>query len=364
MTRLFRLTLVLTYRCNMACAYCYVKLATRDVMPRATAVASIDLALARLNGPGILDLGFFGGEPLLELAEMVHLTALARERAAAQGARVLAKVTTNGTLLTPAALGELAAADIDLTVSLDGVREAHDRARPYLSGAGSYAAVVEGLARAVNSGRPVTVNMVVDPANVALLDRGVEEVLALGVSRVVLSVNYDARWQPADLARLEEQYGFVGERWAREMRAGRALSLSFIDEKIDRGMTGCKPGGEVCSFGLAEMAVDPRGRLFPCERLVRDAGGDEWTIGRMPEGVDPERLAAVRGPLDQAPDDCGRCALNALCTNFCACMNVSRTGKVNEPDGLVCFLESLTTRITRRVAAEVVKWKTSVSPRS
>lgn len=364
MTRLFRLTLVLTYRCNMACAYCYVKLATRDVMPRATATASIELALARLGGPGILDLGFFGGEPLLELPELVHLTALARERAAAQGASVIAKVTTNGTLLTPAALDALAAADVHLTVSLDGVREAHDRGRPFLSGAGSHAAVVEGLARAVNARRSVTVNMVVDPTNVAQLDRGVEEVLALGVDRVVLSVNYDARWRQADLAQLEEQYGFVGERWAKHMRAGRTLSLSFIDEKIDRAMTGCKPGGEVCSFGHSEMAVDPRGRLFPCERLVRDDGGDEWTIGRMPGGVDPARLAAVRGPLDHEPDDCARCALNALCTNFCACMNVSRTGKVNEPDGLVCFLESLTTRITRRVTAEVVRWKTSESPRS
>lgn len=363
-TKVFRLSLVLTYRCNMKCTYCYVKLATQDTMPRAIGEAGLALALERLGGEGILDLGFFGGEPLLELSGLVDLTELARERAAAQGVRVIAKVTTNGTMLAPAVVERLRRADVDLTVSYDGVAEAHDAGRPFVSGGGSHAAVVEGLRCAVNAGVPVTVNMVVDPVNVAHLARGVDEVLSLGARRVVLSVNHDARWRQPAMEKMEEQYGLIGERWLAEARQGRALSLSFLDEKLDRAASGRAHVREVCSFGLSELAVDPRGRLFPCERLVRDAGGDEWTIGRLPGGVDPARLAAVRGPLDEEPEDCRRCALNSVCTNFCACMNISRTGKVNEPDGLVCFLESLTTRITRRVAAEVVRWKTSESPRS
>lgn len=342
--KLFKLTLVLTYRCNMKCAYCYVHLATQDRLPRAHAVQAIDLALGKLPPDGVLDLGFFGGEPLLELDEVVALSGLAREKAAARGGRAVVSLTTNGTLLTSDAVAKLKEAEVFLTVSFDGVAAAHDANRPFVSGGGTHASVLEGIARCHAGGLPVAVNMVVDPSNVARLAAGYQLALDRGVDRVVISINYDADWREPALEVLGEQYGLVGERYVRAIKAGRPATVSWLEEKLERAVHG---PGETCTFGRSEIAVDPRGRIFPCTRLVRDRGGDEHVIGQLPGGF----AAPAKGPL---PDDCQACALVSSCSNACACVNLSRTGKVNEPDGLVCFLENLTNRVARRVATALL----------
>ncbi len=111
-----------TRRCNLSCVHCY---SASDATPAEDELttdegrALVD-DLARFGCPVIL---FSGGEPLLrpDLTELVR-------HAARAGARAV--VSTNGTLLDAAKAAELKDAGAAYVgVSLDGLREMHDRFR-------------------------------------------------------------------------------------------------------------------------------------------------------------------------------------------------------------------------------------------
>lgn len=353
----FQLILTLTFECNLGCDYCYLKLQGGAVMPRETAQQALELAFSCLEPGGLLDLAFFGGEPLARLGEILELTAAARKRGEAEGFEVRPCLTTNGTLLTPEVARRLEAAGVAVTVSLDGVAAAHDRYRRQRSGAGTHALVTANLRGALAAGLAPSVNMVVDPATVEHVAAGVAATLDLGVHQITLSPNYDAHWAPDHLAELERQYQRLGSLYVERVRSGVPVALSFLEEKVRRAIQGTKQDHERCAFGVGELAVDPLGRLFPCERLVRDGGGEQWVVGQLPEGPDPDRLGRLRAGMETpqgAPrlaDDCVECGLEPLCSNYCPCVNLSRTGEVGEPDGLVCFVEDLAVRVAEQVLA-------------
>ncbi|MBI4862503.1 MAG: radical SAM protein [Candidatus Riflebacteria bacterium] len=352
----YRLTLALTYRCNMRCSYCYVHRGDgAATMTEQTGLAAIDLGLASIQAGGMLHLGFFGGEPLLEPELLSRIASEARRRARDQRKTVRPGVTTNGTRLVPETIDLLSRELIDVTVSLDGTREAHDTNRRLPGGAGTHDLVAEGVRRALDAGLAVGINMVVDPSNVAWLSAGVDEIVAMGIAAIELSPNYDAAWSREALATMTEEYEAVGEIYARCARTGRPIGVSFIDSKLAAAVRGGTPGGGRCSFGVREVAVDPAGRLYPCERLLRDDGTALHAIGQLPGAVDPVRLARLREPLGRVPADCRECGLVDLCTHWCACVNNSRTGCFQEPDGLVCYMEGLAVRVTEKVMRTVLK---------
>ena len=64
----FHLVLMTTHACNLRCDYCYTGRKFRRAMPLEIGLAAIRRAARSLCPGGTLELGFFGGEPLLEAA--------------------------------------------------------------------------------------------------------------------------------------------------------------------------------------------------------------------------------------------------------------------------------------------------------
>ena len=92
------LTLCLTHDCNLACTYCYAGAKRRDTMTRHVADTALEFAIERTTET--LQLGFFGGEPLMEWALLQYATEQAEAATKRSGIRLLPTVTTNATLLT------------------------------------------------------------------------------------------------------------------------------------------------------------------------------------------------------------------------------------------------------------------------
>ncbi|MGH4035488.1 FxsB family cyclophane-forming radical SAM/SPASM peptide maturase [Actinomycetota bacterium Odt1-20B] len=125
-------------RCNLDCAYCYIyrspDTSWRERPARADAV-TMRAAAARIADHVTahrlrrIRVELHGGEPLLAgPGPLLDYVAAVREAVPA-GCEVAATVQTNGTLLTAAALGRLAAAGVRVGLSLDGGRAAHNVAR-------------------------------------------------------------------------------------------------------------------------------------------------------------------------------------------------------------------------------------------
>ena len=109
-------------RCNLKCVHCYSQSQDRSYSGELTTAEGERLIedLGKFGSPVIL---FSGGEPLLR-DELLELA----ERAIGRGLRAV--ISTNGTLIDKAIAGKLKRIGLSYVgVSLDGMRETHDRFR-------------------------------------------------------------------------------------------------------------------------------------------------------------------------------------------------------------------------------------------
>ncbi len=122
-------------RCNLKCVHCYSQSQDRSYPDELTTAEGKRLIedLADFGSPVIL---FSGGEPLLR-ADLLDLA----ERAIERGLRAV--ISTNGTLIDKRMAGRLKKIGLSYVgVSLDGMRETHDRFRGVK---GAFESALEGI---------------------------------------------------------------------------------------------------------------------------------------------------------------------------------------------------------------------------
>ena len=344
------LTLVLTHACNLGCPYCYMGQKFGRRMSSDVGEKSLLWAFNQLTPGSKIQVGYFGGEPLMawDLLQTFHLRAeeLAREKQV----KLVGTVTTNATLLTVERMQWLVEHGVVIAVSLDGIKEAHDITRPYVSGASSHAAVLHGLKIALASAPLTEVIAVVDPSNVKYMAQSAKYILDLGVKVLSLSLNHTAHWDEETLAVYERGMEQVGDEFERRFRAGEDIYIASIDAKIvgrlKQGLKDC----DRCSFGVGEISVAPSGNMYPCERLVGEDKDPTWQIGHIDLGIDRKKIDRInrrRGVVDPV---CATCDIQDRCMNTCGCSNVFSSGDVGVPGAALCLAEQIHARVADRVA--------------
>ena len=341
----FGLTLMVNHGCNLRCRYCYTGDKTPRAMTAATARAGIDRALRSLVPDGVLELAFFGGEPLIEAELIWDLMGYSREQAIASGASVVWNMTTNGTLAQGTAWRVMTHPEMQLAISHDGLTEIHDRHRVTVEGHGSSATVLNTIDRLVAVGKEFRVVMVVRPDSVASLPEGIERLYKHGVRRFDPSLDLWTKWGVEDVAPLKASLRKCADFWSARLPE---ISISCLDEKAAR--IADVPSGSTarCGFGSGEVAVAPSGLLYPCERLIGADTDDHphRLPGDVFAGEDFLTFPPVPGKTAEA---CTSCAINSLCSTTCRCSNLVRTGDVSRPDGLLCLWDQTCYREALRV---------------
>ncbi|MHC5053207.1 MAG: radical SAM protein [Planctomycetota bacterium] len=357
--RRFGLTLALTHDCNMRCTYCYAGRKRPGVIAERVGRKAIDRALASVEPGGVLEIGFFGGEPALEAALALRLVEHARSRAAERGARLSLSMTTNGTITSASAWALMIRPDMELAVSVDGAPGTHDRHRRFAAGGGggTSARVTETVRRLVEAGRRVRAVMVVRPDTLRGLASNIRYLRGLGLEGVDPALDLWAAWTRADVRALGAAVEGAASAWLEGLPG---FSVGWFDAKaahLSGLVEGCGECNPRCRFGAGELAVAPSGRLYPCERLIgEDAGEDVPAVtGALPghalEGddfLDVPAPAAARAP---ASPECAACTARAFCDTTCRCSNLVRTGDAARPDGLLCALN----RACLREVAKVIR---------
>ncbi|HBL30207.1 MAG TPA: radical SAM protein, partial [Acidobacteria bacterium] len=184
-----------TYDCNLRCSYCFQDHMRTDpgyshLLKRMTPamVDRIFLAMPKVEAlHGIpseaetkMDIGFFGGEPLLADNRPIveHVIGRARARGAARFWAI-----SNGTeldayedLLSPELLG-------NVQITLDGPPGRHDKRRIYADGSGSWAKIVGNIQRCLDRGVQVSIRTNVDRGNLGELPELADEIIRHGWNR-------------------------------------------------------------------------------------------------------------------------------------------------------------------------------------
>jgi uncharacterized protein len=345
------LTLSLTHNCNLACSYCYAGTKRAVSMPIQVAEQALRYAFS-FNSPR-MQLGFFGGEPLLEWPLLQRCTLRAEEFSGA-GRELQKTLTTNGTLLTKERAVWLKEHGFYVGISIDGNRAMHDCARRYAGGGSSFEACRTGLLAALEAGLDLEVIVVPDPSNVAELAAGVRHLLhELNAPRIAVNPNFYSAWDESAVRLLGREFESIADEFIACARAGRVPRINFIDNKIHTRLKNGFSCRDRCNFGEREIAVAPSGRIYPCERVIGDDLGGELCLGDVFSGIDAgiqSRILAQRGNVDP---DCLECALRSRCMNWCCCINYALTGAINATDGIICCHEQAAIAAADR-AAEVL----------
>lgn len=344
------LTLVLTHACNLGCPYCYMGQKFGRRMPSEIGNKSLAWAFDQLHAGGEIQVGYFGGEPLMawDLLQYFHLRA--QELAEAKHVKLTGACTTNATLLTEERMNWMVEHGVVVAVSLDGTKAAHDLTRPFVGGRSSHADVLRGLHIALKRAPLTEVICVVDPANVQYMAESAKFILDQGVRVLSLSMNYSAEWDESAMALYESELEKVGDEFERRFRNGEDIYIAAIDGKIvgrlKKGLKEC----DRCAFGVGEVAVAPSGNLYPCERLVGEDNDTRFQIGHIDSGIDKPKISAINHRRTTLDPTCAACEIKDRCMNTCGCSNAFSSGDEAVPGAALCMAEQINARVADRVA--------------
>jgi uncharacterized protein len=334
------ITLHVTDRCNLRCRYCYAAPGERD-MTFETARKAVEL-LATSANCGVV---FFGGEPLLRRELIVEVLEWCGRH---DPTRFHYKVTTNGTLLDEEMLDVAERTGLQIALSHDGTREAHDLNRVDAAGRGTFEAL-EGKLRLLLERRPYSpIMMVVTPETVGRLAAGVRHLRERGVRYIICSLNHAGRWDDRSLRTLRKQYLKLENWYLDALGQGQKIYFSPFDKRIATHISGRDTSS--CRVGRRQISVAPDGTLYPC---VQFAGTGRYPIGTVDEGVRHDLLAEVSSLTERDKPECGDCALLGRCHNKCGCLNMQVTGDPGRVPPILCEHERLIFPIVDRVAEKL-----------
>jgi uncharacterized protein len=340
--KLEKLTLQVTQNCNLRCSYCaysdmYFNRTHAPLnMKFETAAKAIDYVMCNSIDTTKLDIGFYGGEPLLEMELIEKCIKYASEKC--KGKELSFTITTNGTLLTPEIYEYLIDNEVSIMVSLDGPKSNHDASRVFPDGEGSFDIIICNLQAIQNkypdSGTKISLLAV---ASTEMVDSCVPKFFSMDEVFSDFSVNLS--FLSDTYIDHEIIYGDeFNNHYTRERTKILLYMLGKIDEeqvsrllrvtahreredyekfrKIPKLPSVCHPGGP-CLAGAQRLFVDVNGVFYPCERVSEKS--DMMRIGDVFNGIDIEKANAIINIGTTTGDECKQCwaILNCLmCAAF------------------------------------------------
>lgn len=328
-------TLAITQRCDLACDYCYIG-KKNAVMPFSTAKKIVDFVLDYAPKNEKLDIGFFGGEPLLEFDLIKKITNLIQSHRSFDPDRTTLSVATNGTIFSKEIADFLMKNNMVLCISCDGPPFIQDAFRHFPDGRNSSGIVEKNIKEALRIFPLIPVNAVYSPENLQYLPDVVDYLSSLGVKNIYMNPNISARWTKKEAVMLPRIYGSIGKKYMDFYRQGKPKFINLIDNKIVVILRGGYKPLERCRMGGGEFAFAPSGNIYPCERLIGQDDGKAHRLGNINDGFIPGKTCKTISAVNM---ECQTCGLREYCMNWCGCTNYFSTGKYDAVGPFVCASE-------------------------
>ena len=314
---------MLTYRCNLNCIYCYQKYKTSQNMTLETAksVVSREVQLAReSNNKNGIRFDLFGGEPLLQFDLIKELCAWIWETIT--DVKIDIFITTNGTLLDDEKKEWFKAhkEKINLIMSVDGRND-----------------VQEGNRGCHSSDLPI----------MWMIETMPNYLLSMTVSRKALAnfadeliyfheQNYriDAKpaqgedWQKGDGKIYEEQLNKLADYY---LAHPDITPMYIFKETSYVHLLNNEPNekyGKTCGVADELVAYDVEGRLFPCHHFLPNVNGKTDILDYLNtvDFTDSSRFV---------DDECMKCEILKICRT-CSARNFNERGDVSRRDKRTC----------------------------
>ncbi|MBM4273958.1 MAG: radical SAM protein [Deltaproteobacteria bacterium] len=164
--------LLITEACNLGCIYCLNGAGTylkdgRSKMSPTVAIQSVIDCLEQISTGGRVEVGFFGGEPMLQWPLIKEIIRRCEDdlKPAYHDKQITYHLTSNLTICPPDLIEVIRRHNITVMSDIDGPPEIHNRCRPYRHGKGSHAQTAATIRRLAAAGIPVSLRATITSVN-------------------------------------------------------------------------------------------------------------------------------------------------------------------------------------------------------
>ncbi|AEY67498.1 Cys-rich peptide radical SAM maturase CcpM [Clostridium sp. BNL1100] len=352
-------TLQITRNCNLRCSYCaysgkyFNRTHENKTMTFETAKKAIDFLINHSTDTQHISLGFYGGEPLLEFDLIKKCIEYAEEMA--EGKNITFNMTTNGTLLTEEIVDYFVNHNLNLTISLDGNKEAHDKNRRFsANGKGTFDVIMKNIEiiklKYPDYMKKIFINIVMDTEN----DFGCINDFFFNsdiLNDSIMNSTYISDNYIKDSYKVEEDF-IVKRQYEtfkmylskikrlNEQNVSKIISIeySILKVKMQQEWNIMKnlpdkahPGGP-CIAGANRLFIDVDGNMFPCERCSETS--DVMKIGHVDYGFDIDKVRNIMNIGQLSKENCKNCWAFRLC-QLCAASadNITELSKEKKLSG-------------------------------
>ncbi|WP_428388521.1 radical SAM protein [Mucisphaera sp.] len=316
-----------TGACNLTCKHCYAAAGLKPMPDELSTLEAFTL-IENLRAFGVPGLLLSGGEPLMRpdlLALVDHAVALG----------ISCTLSTNGMLIDDYVAQRLKRAGLKYVgISVDGLRETHDRLRGKV---GAFDKALAAIRRCQDAGLKVGARFTVHALNEAELEPLLDLCARRGINRIcVYHLAYAGRGKALrDCDLSPEQTREVVDRvfrWTRASHArGQEIEVLTVGNHCDqayamlrlekeeperakelwaklRGNGGNQSGSHIASIGpTGDVFIDQFSWHHPCGNVRQATFGEIWGDPMSP------RLRALRKRPAGLPDRCRECRFLGVC---------------------------------------------------
>ncbi len=277
----------ISHDCNLRCEYCFAGTGDfgmdRSMMSRETAYAAIDFLMDKSGTRKMLELDFFGGEPLMNWDVIVDSVKYGRKKEKEYGKTIRFTITTNALALDDEKMQLIDKEMSNVVISVDGRKETHDKYRKTVSGEGSFKYISDNAIKLAKMrenrehyvrGTYTKHNLDFSKDVIALYDMGFEQI---SIEPVVVEDDSEYAISMSDLPQIRQEYQKLAKKYLEMRKDGKWFNFFHFMIDLDdfpcvsKRLLGCGAGNEY-------VAITPNGDIFPCHQFV---GQDKFVIGNV-----------------------------------------------------------------------------------
>lgn len=271
MQQIKKIFLHVSHDCNLDCGYCYAEGGGygRDnrIMSIDTAESAIDYVISN-NNIEELTIEFFGGEPMLNYKVINSLI----EKIEQKYPHIVFTYgcVTNGTIINKEIQNMFRKYDFHVMLTIDGIKECHDKQRVYKDGGGTYDTIVSHLPRFKESVNKLSARIVYTKKNVALFQMYMHIYEKLGIYdisfRPVMTKNDEYMIEDKEQSYIGSEVCKIFDYYLQKKMQGENLQNKLFDDVLIN-LFQKKKKLSFCDFGEF-VSITPEGDIYPCTHFV------------------------------------------------------------------------------------------------
>ncbi|WDV45029.1 Cys-rich peptide radical SAM maturase CcpM [Clostridiaceae bacterium M8S5] len=339
-----KITLQLTQNCNLRCSYCIYadnksindkqRVHSNKKMSFDIAKKAIDLLINNSRDEQVINVGFYGGEPVLEFDLIKKCVLYAEE--IAEGKDIEFSITTNGTLFNTEVIEFFMKHDILCLISFDGPKEIHNRHRKFANGEGSFETIEKNLLF-IKKNYPeymdkISFNVVINPQddykciNEFFVDYGYFKETNVR-SSLIDDLFLDEKTQITEQYAINSNYEIfkmflsyfkkIDPKHISPIAIQELESLKRFETNLDRReklVDKTAPSGP-CVPGQIRLFINADGNFYPCERVSEVS--KMMKIGNIDEGFNIDQIKKLINISQLTSKQCKNCWAITHCFLCC-----------------------------------------------